>query len=86
MTFVDLSECGLGTAHAQALAVLRRLLAEYPYEPHADCDLWALWQIKRLVTNKSDDHDENHLKQVTQLSQPMRDICEVVVKVGKGWR
>jgi hypothetical protein len=32
--------------HARALAVQKRLRAEYPDEPHADCDLWAVWQMR----------------------------------------
>lgn len=43
----DLSECGLLTDYAQALRVQRLLREEYPDEPHADCDLWTIWQMKR---------------------------------------
>ena len=39
----DLSECGLLTDHQQALRVQRLLQSEYPDEPHADCDAWAIW-------------------------------------------
>jgi hypothetical protein len=42
----DLSECGLLTEHGQAVSVQRRLRVEYPDEPHADCDVWAIWQMK----------------------------------------
>jgi hypothetical protein len=42
----DLSECGLLTDHAQALSVQRRLRGESPDEHHADCDVWAIWQMK----------------------------------------
>jgi hypothetical protein len=42
----DLSSCGLLTDHAKALSVQNRLRAEYPEEHHADCDLWAIWQMK----------------------------------------
>jgi hypothetical protein len=42
----ELSDCGLLTDHARALTVQKRLRAEYPDEPHADCDLWAVWQMK----------------------------------------
>lgn len=42
----DLSECGLLTDHAQALSVQKLLRAEYPDEHHADCDVWAIWQMK----------------------------------------
>lgn len=30
----------------KALSVQKLLRAEYPDEPHADCDLWAVWQMK----------------------------------------
>jgi hypothetical protein len=42
----DLSECGLLTDQAQALGVLKRLREEYLDEPHANCDLWAVWLLK----------------------------------------
>jgi hypothetical protein len=42
----ELSDCGLLADHARALAVQKRLRAEYPDEPHADCDLWAVWQMQ----------------------------------------
>ncbi len=42
----DLSECGLLTDQAQALRVQKRLRVEYPDEPHADCDVWAIWQMR----------------------------------------
>jgi hypothetical protein len=42
----DLSECGLHTDHAQALRVQKRLREDYPNEPHAACDVWAIWQLK----------------------------------------
>ena len=42
----DLSECGLLTDQAQALGVQKRLREDYPDEPHADCDLWAVWLLK----------------------------------------
>jgi hypothetical protein len=41
----DLSECGLLTDQVQALNFQKRLREEYPDEPHADCDLWAVWQL-----------------------------------------
>jgi len=41
----DLSDCGLLTDHAKASRVQELLRAEYPDEPHADCDLWAIWQM-----------------------------------------
>lgn len=42
----DLSDCGLLTDHARALSVQKRLRANYPDEPHANCDVWAIWQMK----------------------------------------
>jgi hypothetical protein len=42
----DLSDCGLLADHTRALAVQKRLRAEYPDEHHADCDLWAVWQMR----------------------------------------
>ncbi|MEI7685244.1 MAG: hypothetical protein WCL32_09470 [Planctomycetota bacterium] len=41
----DLSEYGLLGDHAKALKVQKLLQAEYPDEQHADCDLWAIWQM-----------------------------------------
>ncbi|WZO98729.1 hypothetical protein EP7_000317 [Isosphaeraceae bacterium EP7] len=43
----DLSDCGLILVHAKALNVQTRLRAEYPDEFHADCDVWAIWQMQR---------------------------------------
>jgi hypothetical protein len=40
-----LSACGLLVEHAKAASVQKLLRAEYPDEPHADCDLWAIWQM-----------------------------------------
>lgn len=42
----DLSDCGLLTDHTTALSVQKRLRDEYPDEPHAHCDVWAIWQMK----------------------------------------
>ena len=42
----DLSDCGLLTDHAKAMIVQKLLRAEYPDEHHADCDVWAIWQMK----------------------------------------
>lgn len=42
----ELSDFGLLADHARALVVQNRLRAEYPDEPHADCDLWAVWQMQ----------------------------------------
>src|SRR5436309_3321257 len=42
----ELTDCGLLADHARALAVRKRLRAEYPEEPRADCDLWAVWQMQ----------------------------------------
>lgn len=43
----DLSDCGLITDYARATSVRNRLRAEYPDESHADCDVWAIWQMIR---------------------------------------
>ncbi len=43
----DLSDYGLLTDHRKALLVQKLLRAEYPDEHHADCDVWAIWQMKR---------------------------------------
>ena len=40
----ELSEYGLLTDHAKALNVQQLLRSEYPDEPHAECDVWAIWQ------------------------------------------
>jgi hypothetical protein len=42
----ELSDCGLLTSHAKALSVQKLLQAEYPDEHHANCDVWAIWQMK----------------------------------------
>jgi hypothetical protein len=42
----ELSDCGLLADHARALAVQKRLRAEYPDEHHADCDVGAVWQMR----------------------------------------
>jgi hypothetical protein len=42
----DLSDCGLLIEYGNALSVQKLLRAEYPDEPHADCDVWAIWQMK----------------------------------------
>ena len=41
----DLSNFGLIIDHAKGLYVQDRLRAEYPDEPHADCELWAIWRM-----------------------------------------
>jgi hypothetical protein len=41
----DLSDCGLLLDRLTALEVQGRLSTEYPDEPHAECDLWAVWQM-----------------------------------------
>ena len=41
----ELSVCGLLTAHARASEVQDALRSEYPVESHADCELWAIWQM-----------------------------------------
>ena len=42
----DLSECGLLTDHAKASLVQKLLRKEYPDCFDADCDVWAIWQMK----------------------------------------
>ena len=42
----DLLECGLLTDYAKAMIGQKLLRAEYPDEHHADCDVWAIWQMK----------------------------------------
>lgn len=43
---IDLSKCGLVTDHARAMEIHRRLPLEYPNEHHAECNVWAIWQMK----------------------------------------
>jgi hypothetical protein len=43
---VDLSDCGLLADHTKAMDIQQRLRVEYPEEPHADCDMWAIWKLK----------------------------------------
>ena len=43
----DLSDSGLLLDHAKALNVQKLLRSEYPDEHHADCDVWAIWQMKK---------------------------------------
>lgn len=42
----ELNEFGLVANFARALEIKRRLPAEYPNEPHADCELYAVWRLK----------------------------------------
>lgn len=44
-TPTDLSDVGLLRDFAAARAVQARLRHAYPDEPHADCDLWAIWKL-----------------------------------------
>ena len=44
----DLSDCGLVTEHLMATEIQRRLREEYPDEHHAECDSWAIWQMKEV--------------------------------------
>lgn len=44
----DLSDCGLVVDYARATEIHRRLPLEYPDEPHAKCDMWAIWQMKPI--------------------------------------
>jgi hypothetical protein len=41
----DLSACGLLTDLSAAQSTERLLRENYPAEPHANCDLWAIWQM-----------------------------------------
>jgi hypothetical protein len=43
----DLSNCGLLTEHSHAQNVQKLLKVEYPGEHYADCELSAIWQMKR---------------------------------------
>ncbi len=43
----DLSDCGLLAGYDDARRVQQRLRVEYPDEPHADCGLWAIWQMTK---------------------------------------
>lgn len=42
----DLSECGSLTDHAKAFLVQKLLRKEYPDCFDANCDVWAIWQMK----------------------------------------
>jgi hypothetical protein len=44
----NLSDCGLLVEYGEARRVQERLRVEYPDEPHADCRLWAIWQMPRI--------------------------------------
>ena len=48
----DLSDCGLIPDHTRAASVQRLLRQENPDEHHADCVVWAVWQLTGLATNK----------------------------------
>ena len=37
---------GFEVPHGNALRVQKLLRAEYPDEHHANCDVWAIWQMK----------------------------------------
>jgi hypothetical protein len=41
----ELSEFGLITDFRRAFAIQRSLPADYPNEPHAECNIWAIWQM-----------------------------------------
>jgi hypothetical protein len=47
----DLSAVGLLEDYGYAREVQERLLQHYPDEPHADCDLWAIWRLELNQTN-----------------------------------
>ena len=42
----ELSDCGLLADQAVASSIQRKLQAEYPDDHHAECDVWAIWQLK----------------------------------------
>jgi hypothetical protein len=42
----ELSEIGLITCFERAHEVQKLLRKDYPAEPHANCDLWAIWRMK----------------------------------------
>ena len=41
----DLNSCGLLSDFARAIEVRRLLIANNPGEPHANCDLYAIWRL-----------------------------------------
>jgi hypothetical protein len=41
----ELSEFGLITEHQRAFHIQQGLRERYPDEPHAECDVWAIWQM-----------------------------------------
>lgn len=42
---IELSDCGLLPEFSKASEVQKRLRSEYPEEPHANCDMWAIWKM-----------------------------------------
>jgi hypothetical protein len=50
----ELTDCGLLADHARAMVVQERLRAEYPDEHHADCDVWAIWQMQMPAASNGD--------------------------------
>ena len=43
----ELSDAGLISSLDRAVEINRSLQEHYPGEPHTDCDVWALWKMKR---------------------------------------
>jgi hypothetical protein len=43
----ELSNCGLLTEYENARKVQKLLRSEYPNEPHAECNMWAIWKMNR---------------------------------------
>jgi hypothetical protein len=41
----ELSDCGLLREYPRAITVQRLLKSEYPNEPHANCNVWAIWKM-----------------------------------------
>ena len=45
----ELSSLGLITDYKKASVVRKRLNNFYPEEPHAYCDIWAIWRLKECI-------------------------------------
>jgi len=41
----EISDLGLLQNLVQAEEVQRGLRTAYPFEPHAECDVWAIWRL-----------------------------------------
>jgi hypothetical protein len=49
----DLSACGLLTDLSAAQSAERLLRENYPAEPHANCDVWAIWQMNPATVGRA---------------------------------